>query len=111
MRYFVSGGKNFDDEQEVFDLLDRLAEQDEGEFVVINTGEVGAASLSSKWALRRKKILLEVPGKEGPRGVAEIVEKYEPDLVICFDGDEETAIIAEIVKEMEIPLIDKNLEN
>lgn len=92
MKILVCGGRDYDNKQKVFDMLNFLHPAE-----VITGGATGADSLADQWAMENTKIRHIFPadwakhGKSaGPIRNALMLQEGQPDLVIAFPGGKGT---------------------
>lgn len=97
MRVLVCGGRNYDDQERVFAVLDKL-DSEAGIDCIIEGGARGADSFAAHWAERRfcVKETYEADWENqgsfaGPMRNKRMLEEGEPDLVIAFPGGRGTA--------------------
>jgi len=94
MRVLVTGGRNFYDQNTVFQALDALEEK-HGELVVIQGGASGADLIARNWCFRHKSRvrMINEPadwkahGKAaGPIRNQVMIDDHQPNLVLAFPG-------------------------
>lgn len=93
MRTLVCGGRFYEDEARVFDVLDLL-----GPTLVIHGCAKGADSLAAAWARKRGVALAPYPANWNVYGKAAghkrnqlMLDEAKPDLVVAFPGGAGTA--------------------
>jgi hypothetical protein len=96
----VTGGRDFDDRQMLYDALDLLHQEPSGPITLIrNGGMTGADALSSRWAYDHKVDTDcfgakwgRYGGQGGPMRNMEMLDATpSPDLVVAFPGGRGTA--------------------
>jgi predicted Rossmann-fold nucleotide-binding protein len=97
MKVLVCGGRDFDDQALLYDVLDEI-ESNEGPItLVIQGGASGADELALDWAKYRGKDCLTVAADWKTHGKAagpirnSKMLSYNPDLVVAFPGGAGTA--------------------
>lgn len=109
MRVLVCGGRDFDEKEAAYEVLNRL----ENVELVINGGAEGADQLSSDWARDYRIPSVVYPAEfdkfgeaAGPIRNIRMVEECQPDLVVSFPGDDGTDNMKEVARKHEIPIWD-----
>lgn len=97
MRVLVCGGRDFNDENVLYDALDEFHEQ-HNIGCIIHGGARGADALSSKWAAARNIETFSYPAdwdqyghSAGPIRNAQMLKEGRPMAVIAFPGGRGTA--------------------
>jgi len=97
VRVLVTGGRNYNDRERVYAVLDKL-DADAGVDVVIQGGARGADSLASDWADRRVARNMQFDADwesfgnfAGPMRNKRMLDEGQPDLVVAFPGGKGTA--------------------
>jgi len=110
MKVIVCGGRDYDDEKRVYEVLDQ---QFRGSPItlVIQGGARGADTLGRLWADARRVDCLTVPAKwdqhgrsAGPIRNARMLD-YKPDLVVAFPGGQGTSNMVMQAKRAGVPVI------
>lgn len=93
MKVLVCGGRDFSDSAWVFRVLDSLNPDH-----IIEGGATGADAFAQAWAIHRCKTLSTVQADWKRHGRAagairnqEMIDRFNPDLVIAFPGGKGTA--------------------
>lgn len=88
----VCGGRHYDDQERVFEILDQQHACHRIGLVVHGAAD-GADTLAERWAKKRQVMYLGVPApwallgrSAGPRRNSYMLAKSKPDLVIAFPG-------------------------
>lgn len=96
MTIIVCGGRDYDDRERVFSVLDKL--EYDGNLYVVEGGARGADTLAADWAEVRGHHHITVPADWSAHGRAAgsirnqlMLDKYKPNLVIAFPGGRGTA--------------------
>lgn len=113
MRVLVCGGRGFDDETALINLLGQYADQ-YGPFThIIHGGANGADALAGVWAqLRQLPVTVyranwQKHGKAaGPIRNRRMLDEGKPDLVIAFPGGKGTANMIAIANSSGVRVID-----
>lgn len=106
MRVLVCGGREFDDAQFLFDVLNSI----KGIQKIVHGGAYGADQLAGRWAVANNIPVEVFPAdwrQYGKRaGYLRNVQMAEskPDLVIAFRGGKGTEMMVKIAKEKDIPV-------
>lgn len=96
MKVLVCGGRDFNDAEYVFHILDGLHV---AELItqVISGGARGADTLGERWAVTRHVELRRFPaewdkygGSAGPRRNQQMIDEGQPDMVVAFPGGKGT---------------------
>src|SRR5690606_25931119 len=97
MRVFVTGGRDYDDEEYVFHVLDRVHTR-RAITTLIEGGGRGADRLARRWAESRGVMLAIYPAdrerygnRAGPVRSSQMLRDGRPGLVIAFEGGMVTA--------------------
>lgn len=98
MRILVCGGRDYDDRQNVFDMLDVFnARNNLGVTLVIHGGANGADKLAHLWACARGLRISSYPAdwqkygkRAGPIRNRQMLTEGKPDAVIVFPGGKGT---------------------
>ncbi len=114
MRVLVCGGRDFNDHERVYAVLDFIAREAEDALDPVDTiihGEAsGADHLASCWGTARKLNVegyradwLHLGAAAGPKRNAQMLTEGKPDLVIAFPGGRGTADMVRRAKAAGIP--------
>lgn len=98
MKILVCGGNKYRWRGRVDNVLDRVRAE-RGISLLIHGAEVGAATLAENWAKSRQVPYVGVPAKWQEHGNrtagairnSEMLKEWQPDAVVAFPGEEETA--------------------
>ena len=97
MRVLVTGGRNYDDRDRLFAVLDKLHEEAGIDFI-IEGGAKGADALAALWAdfndVGRERFEADWENQgsfAGPARNKRMLDEGQPDLVIAFPGGRGTA--------------------
>lgn len=111
MRVLVCGGRDYDNQSDLYMTLDRM-HRSTPITLVIHGGASGADSWAGQWALSRKVPVLECPAdwpkygrQAGPLRNAEML-KHEPDHVVAFPGGRGTADMVRKAKRAGVNVIE-----
>lgn len=97
MRVLVCGGRDYDDKDRVFDVLDKL--HDEAGIDRIIEGGAKGADLFARWWADKRGVMRETYEADwenqgsfaGPARNKRMLEEGKPDTVIAFPGNRGTA--------------------
>lgn len=108
MKIIVCGGRNYDNQKKVFEVLDNLLPYPS---FVIQGGARGADALALHWCRRRAIPCLEVNpdwsrGKQAGFIRNHQMLGYRPKKVIAFPGGNGTAHMVKIAKEAKIEVLE-----
>lgn len=98
MRVLVTGGRDYNDAERVFAVLDKL-HREAGIDLVIEGGANGADACARQWAMLNHDVASETYEADwenqgcfaGPARNKRMLEEGKPDLVIAFPGGRGTA--------------------
>jgi hypothetical protein len=112
VRLLVTGGRTYWDEEELYRILDEIAE-DYPISVVIHGDAAGADTLAGSWAKDRGIPIIAVPAdwqrlgrRAGPIRNRIMLEQCSPDLVVAFPGGRGTYDMVKIAKKVGIEVIE-----
>jgi glutamine amidotransferase PdxT len=112
MRLLVTGGRAYWDKEELYRVLDKIAE-DYSVSVVIHGAATGADTLAGYWAEDRGIEVIPVPAEWNLYGRQAghirnrlMLEQYKPDLVVAFPGGRGTRNMVTISKKAGIEVIE-----
>jgi len=111
MRVLVCGGRDYDDQGEVWSALSDLRARF-GRLTVIQGGATGADMLAREWAFRQSSVrLINEPADWQKHGKAAgtirnqlMVDEYRPELVLAFPGGRGTADMVRRAKAAGVPV-------
>lgn len=102
----VTGGRDFQNQDLLFDTLDNIYSENAIDCIV-HGGASGADSLADKWAMIagiqpvKFKALWNIYGKSaGPRRNHMMLSIMKPDMLVAFPGGKGTAYCVEIARRM-----------
>jgi hypothetical protein len=108
MRVLVCGGRDFEDRNALFSVLDQMAEQIER---IICGGARGADGLAYTWACRNDKspeVYMADWERYGRRGGPirnqRMIDEGKPDMVIAFPGGRGTADMVRRARAAGVPV-------
>ena len=122
-RVLVCGGRNYNDKQRSFRILDKALEAAtlaERPFVLIHGGAKGADSLAGLWASMRKDSVEErvypadwsTHGRgAGPIRNQKMLTNESPHVIIAFEGGKGTAHMVSIGKKAGVPVYEVKNED
>ena len=111
-RVLVCGGRDFDDHELMFRVLNGILSDRWGEgLTIIHGGARGADRLAGSWA-EYKGLDIEVYPADWKRygkqagfiRNAQMLEEGEPDLVVAFEGGVGTAMMVKLAREAGVPV-------
>ncbi|MFA5766445.1 MAG: DUF2493 domain-containing protein [Candidatus Paceibacterota bacterium] len=112
IRLLVTGGRAYWDEEELYRVLDKVAE-DRTISVLIHGDAAGADTLAGSWAKDRGIPTIAIPAdwqrlgrRAGPIRNRVMLEQCSPDLVIAFPGGRGTRDMIRISKAAGIEVIE-----
>lgn len=112
MRALVCGGRNYQDRERVYAVLDKL-HADAGIDAIIQGGARGADSLASDWAdthaVRNQQFDADWENQgsfAGPARNQRMLDEGNPDVVIAFPGGRGTANMVEKAKRRGVKVIE-----
>jgi len=112
VRLLVTGGRTYWDEEELYRVLDEIAE-DRNISVLIHGDAAGADTLAGSWAEDRGIPIIAVPAdwnrhgrRAGPIRNRLMLEQCSPDLVVAFPGGRGTRDMIKISKAAGIEVIE-----
>jgi hypothetical protein len=112
VRLLVTGGRTYWDEEELYRVLDGLAEQHDIS-VIIHGDAAGADTLAGSWARDRGIPTIAVPAdwqrlgrRAGPIRNRVMLEQCSPDLVVAFPGGRGTRDMIKISNAAGIEVIE-----
>lgn len=105
----VCGGRDFDDDDALFGVLDRVHTK-KGIRLVIHGAAKGADSAAERWARATETAYLGVPARwgldeksAGPKRNRRMVKLLRPDVVLAFPGGRGTADMVLVAQTLSIP--------
>jgi hypothetical protein len=111
-RLLVTGGRIYWDEEELYRVLDEIAEQRHIS-VLIHGDAAGADTLAGSWARDRGIPIIAVPAdwqrhgrRAGPIRNRLMLEQCGPDLVVAFQGGRGTRDMIRIAQQAGIEVIE-----
>jgi hypothetical protein len=106
-RILVCGGRDFDDAELLFAVLDALPQP----LIIIHGAARGADTLAGDWAISRGQQQMPFPARWAEYGRAagiyrniEMLEQGEPDAVIAFEGGRGTAHMIAAARAANVPV-------
>ena len=115
LHVLVTGGRDYANEYEECEALDRLLEAAEGRhlrMVVIQGGASGADAIARQWAWNNNVRLVNeranwaIDGKgAGPRRNQRMIDRHTPDLCLALPGGTGTADMVERCVKARIPVL------
>ncbi len=111
----VTGGRNYNDVERVYQMLDRIHDIRPIEIVVTGACPFGGADLlAENWAKSREVNYLGIPAKfktgdgksEGPKRNRWILNNTNPNIVLAFPGGRGTASMVREAEKREIWTVD-----
>jgi hypothetical protein len=110
VKVLVCGGRDYDDRDLVFIVLDRIHKETPIEFVI--QGEAsGADALAREWAIDRKVALIGCHADWAKHGRAagpirnqDMIDRWEPSMVLAFPGGRGTADMVRRARKAGVPV-------
>lgn len=106
MRVLICGGRNYNNKDKVFEVLDNLRKSTKEEIFIIHGGAKGADSLGGEWARTRNISVRVFKADWNKYGRAAgiirnegMLKEGKPDLVVAFPGGKGTAHMIMIAEE------------
>ena len=105
MKAIVCGGREYNNKDILFEVLDRVDPDD-----VIEGGAHGADALACLWAVDRDRVHVQVNAEWSKHGKGagpirnSVMLGYNPDVVIAFPGGRGTANMIKQAKEAGVPV-------
>jgi aspartokinase-like uncharacterized kinase len=113
MKVIVCGGRTYSDRSAVFGALDALRQRvPYGTLIIIQGGSTGADALAREWATARIQSCANAPADwrrygraAGPLRNQEMIDNYNPQLVMAFPGGSGTADMVRRARDAGIEVI------
>lgn len=103
VKIIVCGGRDFEDREFVFSILDRVhAQRDIG--FLIQGGQTGADRLAAEWSFANGVNMISIPAKWKKYGAAagprrnKLMLEFNPDAVVAFPGGKGTKSMTGLAK-------------
>lgn len=111
-RVLVCGGRDFEDHELMFGILNGILSDQWGRgLTIIHGGAKGADRLAASWAEYKGLDIEEYTAEWNVYGRsagyirnAKMLEEGEPDLVVAFEGGRGTASMIKLAKEAGVPV-------
>jgi hypothetical protein len=111
MKAVVAGGRFFDDEEMLFDVMDSLKKRFDIKSICHGAAS-GADTLAGKWAKLRGVPVKEFPAQwakfgrsAGPRRNLQMLKEFNPDILVAFPGGTGTKDMIEKARAAKIQIV------
>ena len=110
MKIIVCGGREYEDRERLFSILDRVLSKYGDSLVIIHGAARGADEMAEEWAKFREVEYMGFPAKWrriGGKGAGaernrRMRDKARPDACIAFPGGRGTAMMCKLMREIGI---------